>query len=61
VSENLINGIALILLLIPFFLISIGTTQDIEVLWWIGVTLIIIGALIPPVTRYTFAGDDEEG
>ncbi|MEX2639908.1 MAG: hypothetical protein WD266_04415 [Balneolales bacterium] len=47
-------GLALIILLVPFFLISYGTTGDSPTLWWIGLILLGIGGLIPPITRYVF-------
>lgn len=53
-------GFALILLLVPFFLISIGTTQDTPMLWWAGLALLVLGALIPPATRFIFPSEDEE-
>jgi hypothetical protein len=59
-NETTLNGIALILLLIPFALISIGTTNDIEALWWAGVIMLIIGALIPPISRYVFTDENDE-
>jgi hypothetical protein len=59
-SETLLNGIALILLLIPIVLISIGTTQDIEPLWWAGIVMLALGALIPPITRYAVKEEDGE-
>jgi hypothetical protein len=54
-----LNGIALILLLVPIALISIGTINDIDWLWWAGVGLLVLGALIPPAAR--FLGSDDEG
>ncbi|MEX0771636.1 MAG: hypothetical protein WD038_00625 [Balneolales bacterium] len=54
-SKIWILGLGLIILLIPFFLISIGTTGDTPALWWIGLILLGIGGLIPPITRYAYA------
>jgi hypothetical protein len=51
-SKLWVNGIALVLLLIPFVLISIGTMRETPALWWTGLVLLVIGALIPPITRY---------
>lgn len=54
-SKIWLLGLALIILLVPFFLISYGTTADTPALWWIGLILLGIGGLIPPITRYIFS------
>ena len=50
-----IQCLSLIILLVPIFLISFGTTDETTALWWIGLILIGVGGVIPPVTRYTFS------
>jgi hypothetical protein len=42
---------SLVLLVIAFPLISIGTTRGPTVLWWIGLIALGCGGLIPPVQR----------
>jgi len=39
-------------------LVSIGTTTDNRVLWWIGIGIFIFAAILPPVTR--FLGNKKE-
>jgi hypothetical protein len=60
-SKLWVNGIALMLLLIPFVLISIGTMRETPALWWTGLVLLVIGALIPPITRYVPGNGDGNG
>lgn len=52
------NGLAFILMLLAFVLITIGVAQEIEALWWAGIVLLVIGSLIPPVLKFT--GKKEE-
>ncbi len=59
-SKTWLTGIALILFLIPFPLISIGTTEGQETLWLIGLALIGLAGLVPPITRFAFENGDEE-
>ncbi|HHX64864.1 MAG TPA: hypothetical protein GX702_08265 [Chloroflexi bacterium] len=51
-------SIALVLLLISFPLTSLGTAGDTAWLWWLGLILLTIGGLIPPVTRYTIPTEE---
>lgn len=44
-------SISLVLLLIAFPLISIGTASGPPVLWWIGLGAIAIGGILPPLRR----------
>lgn len=60
-SKTAALGIAFVLLLVAFPLISIGTWQGIAALWWLGLALLLIGGLLPPISRYAFGDDDEEG
>lgn len=43
---------SLLLMLAAFPLISMGTTGGRPVLWWMGLALLVVGALIPPAMRY---------
>jgi hypothetical protein len=58
-STLLALGIALVLSLLAFPLVSAGFTQDTEALWWVGIALLVIGGLIPPATRFAFADDGD--
>ncbi len=60
-SKNTLLIIAFVLLLIPYPLISFGTVGDVDALWWLGLAALVVGGLIPPVTRYLFDEDDEDG
>ena len=46
-------SISLVLLLVAFPLISIGTTTGPPVLWWLGLVALALGGLIPPLRRFT--------
>ncbi len=43
--------ISLVLLLIAFPLISIGTTRGLPMLWWLGLASLVIGGILPPLRR----------
>lgn len=47
-----LKNISLVLMLIAFPLISIGTTGDRAALWITGLIALTLGALIPPAMRY---------
>jgi hypothetical protein len=53
-------GLAFVLLLAAFPLISFGTTGANDALWWIGLGSLAVGALIPPVARYVVPDDEDE-
>ena len=61
VDETIVLLIAFFVLLVPFPLISIGTTEDVPSLWWLGVALIVVGGSIPPIARYVFDERDGNG
>lgn len=56
------RNISLVLMLIAFPLISVGTVQGRPLLWGIGLASLTLGALMPPVMRFlpTDEDDDEE-
>lgn len=59
-NKLILLGIALILLLIAYPLVSIGTVQEIPAVWWIGLLALVLGGIIPPVTRYMFREEEEQ-
>ncbi len=54
------RNVSLVLMLIAFPLISLGTTGDQPALWWAGLAALVAGALIPPVLRFVPAKEEEE-
>ena len=44
-------SVSLVLLLIAFPLISIGTTNGPPMLWWAGLGALVIGGILPPLRR----------
>lgn len=44
-------SVSLVLLIIAFPLISMGTSYGPPVLWWAGLLALVAGGLIPPVQR----------
>ncbi len=67
-NEITVQIVSLVLMLVPFPIIVYGVLEGIAVLWWAGIVLVVVGGVIPPVTRYVFEGegdadesDDENG
>lgn len=48
-------SVSFVLLLISFPLISAGTTAGPDLLWWLGLAALLLGAMIPPVQRVFFS------
>jgi hypothetical protein len=44
--------LSLLLLFAAFPLISIGTTGGNSLVWWVGLTSLVVGGLLPVLTRY---------
>jgi hypothetical protein len=44
--------LSLLLLFAAFPLISIGTTGGNSFVWWVGLTSLVVGGLLPVLTRY---------
>ncbi len=59
-SEMQIQGLALVILLLPLFFISAGATAGVAVLWWLGLALLAAGGLIPTAMRYVPVDGKEE-
>jgi uncharacterized membrane protein len=48
-----VQSIALVLLVAAFPLVSWGTTGGNNALWWLGIAALVIGGLLPVLTRFT--------
>jgi hypothetical protein len=59
-SRSWVLGIAFLLLLAAFPLISLGTTRENDVLWLAGLAMIVLGMLVPPVARYAVPEEDDD-
>lgn len=59
-SNDVTQGAALALMLLALPLISLGAWNEIAALWWLGLGVLVLGGLIPPVTRYVGGDDDED-
>ena len=54
------NGIAFILMLVAFVLITVGIAQENEIVWWAGLVSLALGGLIPPLRRFTEKGEENK-
>jgi hypothetical protein len=62
--DTLVLLVALVLMLVGYPLIALGTDGDVTALWAAGLVAVGVGALIPPVARYVPVGgtdDDDDG
>ncbi|MFA5582359.1 MAG: hypothetical protein WDA25_10455 [Paracoccaceae bacterium] len=48
-------SLSLVLMLAAFPLISMGTTDGPAALWVLGLGLLVLGGLIPPIARFVLA------
>ncbi len=55
-SRAVILGISMLLLLAAFPLVSLGTMQGNDALWWSGLLSLAAGGLIPPLRRLFLKG-----
>lgn len=44
-------SVSLVLLVVAFPLISLGTSYGPPLLWWVGLSALVAGGLIPPLQR----------
>lgn len=51
-----IDGLAFVLLLLVLPLTSFGTMSGTDVLWWLGLALLVIGGVMTLVTEFGFDG-----
>ncbi len=58
-NETWLQGVAFLALLAALPLVVVGTTQAIDVLWWLGLVLLVTGGVIPLITRYTGSEDED--
>lgn len=59
IDETTVLLVTFVILLVPYPLISVGTTGGSPALWWFGIALLVLGGLVPPISRYAF-GESEE-
>jgi hypothetical protein len=59
--ETKLLTLALVLMLAAFPVTSVGTTEDLPVVWGIGLALLTAGALIGPVMRYALPDEGDGG
>ena len=59
-TRDAARRLSLVLMLVAFPLISVGTTGGRAIVWWLGLASLGIGALIPPVMRFVPPEDDPE-
>lgn len=52
-------GLSMILLLVAFPLISFGTMEGPDALWWLGLLALALGGAIPPLQRFVGARKPE--
>ncbi|HEY0872863.1 MAG TPA: hypothetical protein VGD94_05275 [Vicinamibacterales bacterium] len=58
-SRLAVLSLSMVLLLAAFPLISLGTTRDSPLLWWLGLIALAVGGLIPPARRFLAAREPE--
>jgi hypothetical protein len=51
-NRLVVESWALLLLFAAFPLISLGTTGGTALVWWLGLISLVIGALLPIMTRF---------
>ncbi len=54
-------SLSFVLLLVSYPLISWGTTRGPELLWWLGLATLVLGAMIPPAQRLLFPPKKDAG
>jgi hypothetical protein len=59
-SDNAALSASLLLMLVALPVLSAGTWNDVTALWVVGLVLLALGALIPPVMRFA-GGNGADG
>ncbi|HSK93504.1 MAG TPA: hypothetical protein VLA76_05545 [Candidatus Angelobacter sp.] len=59
-TTNLVQGVAFVLFLVALPLISFGSTGGNDSLWWIGLGLLVVAGVLPPITRFVPLADEDE-
>lgn len=59
-NKKPVQLVALAFLLVPLPLVFYGVHEGIDALWWAGVALMIVGGMIPPISRYVFDSEEED-
>jgi hypothetical protein len=59
-TSNVVLAVSFVLFLVSLPLVSFGATDDQPLLWWLGLALMVIAGLIPPLVRYVPLADEDE-
>lgn len=59
-STTALQTLAFLLLLAALPLTSLGTENDLPVVWWLGLVSLLLGGLIPPAVRFGLGEADDE-
>lgn len=60
VDETTVLLVTFVVLLLPFPLASFGTRGAPDLLWQVGLALLVVAGVVPPLTRYVFDDEDED-
>jgi hypothetical protein len=58
-NPTILQAIAFVLFLLALPLLSFGTVEEQEVLWYVGLAMIVIAGVLPPLGR--FLGEEDDG
>jgi hypothetical protein len=59
-NPTILQAIAFVLFLIALPLLSFGTVEEQEVLWYVGLAMIVVAGVLPPLGRFLGEEEDEE-
>lgn len=59
-TTNVVQAISFVLFLVALPLISFGTTDGAEGLWWTGLGMLIVAGILPPLARFVPLADDDD-
>lgn len=59
-NTTLLQAVAFVLFLIALPLLSVGTVEEQELLWYAGLAMIVIAGVLPPLGRFVGQPEDDE-